>query len=88
MPVLPFAAPWPGVFVRSTLLDQVSRAGSAVPESLRLAHLTGLADLLNDAGRLTLPGDAGSLFARGDVTAAATWATGWLPVVSRSCSRR
>lgn len=79
VPVLPFAAPWPGVFVRSTLLDQVSRAGSPVPESLRLAHLTGLADLLNDAGRLTVPGDASSLFARGDVTAAATWATGWLP---------
>lgn len=79
--VLPFAAPWPGLFVRSTLLDQVARAGSAVPVSLRLAHLTGLADLLNDAGRLTLSGNEGSLFARGDVTAAATWATGWLPVL-------
>jgi hypothetical protein len=81
IPVAPFAGPWPGLFVRSTLLDQVSRAGSAVPESLRLAHLTGLAGLLNDAGRLTLPGNAGSLFARGDVTAAATWATGSLPVL-------
>jgi alpha-1,2-mannosyltransferase len=81
VPVLPFAAPWPGLFIRSTLLDQASRAGSSVPESLRLAHLTGLADLLNDAGRLTLSGNAGSLFARGDVTAAATWATGWLPVL-------
>ena len=81
VPVLPFAAPWPGLFVRSTLLDQVTRAGSAVPESLRLAHLTGLADLLNDAGQLTASGDAGSLFARGDVTAAATWATDRLPVL-------
>ena len=81
IPVAPFAAPWPGLFVRSTLLDQVSRAGSAVPESLRLAHLSGLADLLNDSGQLTLPGNAGSLFARGDVTAAATWATGLLPVL-------
>ena len=81
IPVVPFAAPWPGPFFRSTLLDQVSRAGSAVPGSLRLAHLTGLASLLNDAGRLTLPGNAGSLFARGDVTAAATWATGLLPVL-------
>ena len=81
VPVLPFAAPWPRLFVRSTLLDQVSRAGSAVPESLRLAHLTGLADVLNDAGQLTVPGDAASLFARGDVTAAATWATGWLPLL-------
>ena len=81
VPVLPFAAPWPGLFVRSTLLDQAARAGSAVPESLRLAHLTGLADLLNDAGRLTASGNEGSLFARGDVTAAATWATDWLPVL-------
>ena len=79
--VLPFAAPWPGLFVRSTLLDQVTRVGSAVPESLRLAHLTGLADLLNDAGRLTASGNEGSLFARGDVTAAATWVTDWLPVL-------
>jgi hypothetical protein len=82
LPVLPFAAGGPTVFVRSTVLDQASRAGSAVPEPLRLAHLTGLADLLNDAGRLTAGSDAGSLFARGDVTAAATWATGWLPVLT------
>ena len=51
-----------------------------MPAPLRLAHLTGLADLLNDAGKLTFSGNEGSLFARGDVTAAATWATGWLPV--------
>jgi hypothetical protein len=81
VPVLPFAAPWPGLFLRSTVLDQVSRASAAVPRSLRLAHLTGLADVLNDAGRLTLSGNEGSLFARGDVTAAATWATGSLPVL-------
>ena len=81
VPVLPLAAPWPGLFIRSTLLDQVARAGSAVPEPLRLAHLTGLVDLLNDAGQLTVPASAGSLFARGDVTAAATWATGWLPAL-------
>jgi hypothetical protein len=37
--------------------------------------------LLNDAGRLTASGNEGSLFARGDVTAAATWATGRLPVL-------
>jgi hypothetical protein len=79
LPVLPFAVSGPGAFIRSTVLDQASRAGSAVPESLRLAHLTGLADLLNDAGQLSDGGGAGSLFARGDVTAAATWATGWLP---------
>ena len=61
-------------------MTKFSRSGSAVPESLRLAHLTGLADLLNDAGQLTVLGNEGTLFARGDVTATATWATGWLPV--------
>ncbi len=81
VPVLPFALTAPGGFIRSTLLDQASRAGSAVPLSLRLAHLTGLADLLDDAGRLTLSGAPRSLFARGDVTATATWATSWLPVL-------
>ena len=82
VPVLPFALTDPGSFFRATVLDQASRAGSAVPGPLRLAHLTGLADLLNDAGRLTVPGRASSLFAQGDVTAAATWATGWLPVLA------
>ena len=82
VPVLPFALTAPGGFIRSTLLDQASRAGSAVPLSLRLAHLTGLADLLDDAGRLTLSGAPRSLFARGDVTATGTWATSWLPVLA------
>lgn len=79
VPVLPFAVPWPGLFLRSSLFDQAARAGSAVPEPLRLAHLTGLADLPNDAGRLTVSDNRGTLFARGDVTATATWADDWLP---------
>jgi Glycosyltransferase family 87 len=82
VPVLPFALAGPAAFIRSTLLDQASRAGSAVPLPLRLAHLTGLADLLNDAGKFTVSGSDGTLFARGDVTAAATWATSWLPAVA------
>jgi alpha-1,2-mannosyltransferase len=76
----PFAAPGPGLFLRSTLLDQAARAGSAVPQSLRLASLTGLGALLDGAGRLTVSSSA-SLFARGAVTATATWATGWLPTL-------
>ena len=82
VPVLPFALTDPGSFFRATVLDQASRAGSAVPGPLRLAHLTGLADLLNDAGQLTVSDRASTLFARGDVTAAATWATSWLPVLA------
>ncbi len=81
VPVAPFALAGPRAFVNSTLFDQAFRAGSAVPESLRLAHLTGLAEVLNAAGRLTVSAGADSLFARGDVTAAATRATGWLPLL-------
>jgi alpha-1,2-mannosyltransferase len=82
VPVLPFAAPGLAAFSRSTLLDQVSRAGSAVTEPLRLAHLSGLAAALDNDGRLTLTAGSSSLFARGDVTATATWATTWLPVLA------
>jgi alpha-1,2-mannosyltransferase len=82
VPALPFAALAPSAFLRSTLLDQVSRDGSSVTESLRLIHLTGLAAVLDNAGRLSLASGSRTLFARGDVTAAATWATTWLPVLA------
>ncbi len=54
IPVLPFALTAPSVFIRSTLLDQATRAGTYVPVSLRLAHLTGLIDFLNGNGHFTL----------------------------------
>jgi alpha-1,2-mannosyltransferase len=79
VPALPLAALAPSAFVQSTLLDQVSRTGSSVTESLRLIHLTGLAAVLDKAGRLSLASGSRTLFARGDVTATATWATLWLP---------
>jgi alpha-1,2-mannosyltransferase len=81
VPVLPFVALAPSAFVRSTLLDQVARAGSSVTESLRLIHLTGLAAILDNAGGFSLASGSRTLFARGDVTAAATGATTWLPVL-------
>ncbi len=67
VPVLPFAAAGPGLYLRSTLLDQASRAGSAVPASLRLAHITGLIDILNGKGQITLHAGTHSLFASGGV---------------------
>ncbi|HEY0938427.1 MAG TPA: hypothetical protein VGD91_32350, partial [Trebonia sp.] len=82
LPVLPFAVAAPGPLLRSTLTDQAARAASAVPESLRLASLTGLTPLLNDAGRLTVAAGSDSMFARGDVTADLTWATGGLPALT------
>jgi len=79
VPVLPFFAFAPGAFVRSTLFDQASRAGSSVPVSLRLAHLTGLIDVLNGSGHLTLHAGDHSLFAGAETAVTSTASAGWLP---------
>jgi alpha-1,2-mannosyltransferase len=81
VPVLPFAAAGPGLYLRSTLLDQVSRAGSEVPASMRLAHITGLIDILNGRGEITLHSGTHSLFASGGVATTATGSAGWAPFV-------
>jgi hypothetical protein len=81
VPVLPFAAAGPGLYLRSTLLDQASRAGSAVPASMRLAHITGLIDILNDRGQITLHSGTHSLFASGGVASTATAGAGWAPFI-------
>lgn len=81
VPVLPFLAAAPGAFLRSTLADQAARAGSSVPVSSRLAHLTGLIDVLNSRGHLTLTSGAHSLFASGGAAATSTTSAGWLPFV-------
>jgi alpha-1,2-mannosyltransferase len=79
VPVLPFAAAGPGLYLRSTLLDQASRAGSVVPASLRLAHITGLIDILNGKGQINLHSGTHSLFAARGVAATATTGAGWAP---------
>jgi alpha-1,2-mannosyltransferase len=79
LPVAPFALAAPGVFVRSTLLDQASRVGTFIPLSLRLAHLTGLIDVLNSGGRLSLNAGAHSLFAGSMVASIFSVSAGWLP---------
>jgi alpha-1,2-mannosyltransferase len=61
--VVPFAVSVPVTFLRSTLLYQATRQGSSVPTSLRLAHLSGLIDLLNDHGHLDLHPGSSSMFA-------------------------
>jgi alpha-1,2-mannosyltransferase len=81
VPILPFALTAPSAFVRSTLLDQAARAGTYVPVSLRLAHITGLIDILNSKGHLTLHAGTHSLFASGGAAATSTASAGWLPFV-------
>jgi alpha-1,2-mannosyltransferase len=81
VPVLPFVAAGPGLYLRSTLLDQASRAGSEVPTSMRLAHITGLIDILNGKGQITLHAGTHSLFASGGVATTATASAGWAPFI-------
>jgi hypothetical protein len=74
----PFALAAPSAFVHQTLLDQISRVGSAVPASLRLAHLTGLIDLIGRNGGFALPGaSTHSLFAMGAEASTRTVSVGW-----------
>lgn len=74
----PFVAADPAGFFRETLLDQVSRVGSYTPLSLRLAHLTGLIDVLNRNGKIAAPGTTThSLFAMGAEASTHTVAAGW-----------
>ena len=74
----PFALADPAGFIRETLLDQVSRVGSYTPLSLRLAHLTGLIDVLGRDGKVAAPGTTThSLFAMGAEASTHTVAVGW-----------
>jgi alpha-1,2-mannosyltransferase len=82
VPVLPFALAGPGLFLRSTLLDQASRAGTWVPASLRLAHITGLVDFLDVKGDLSLRAGTHSLFASGGVATAQTTSAGWATIIA------
>ncbi len=79
LPVAPFALAAPATFVRSTLLDQASRVGTTVPLSLRLAHLTGLIDVMTTDGKLSLQAGSHSLFSNSVVAGLSTASAGWLP---------
>jgi alpha-1,2-mannosyltransferase len=64
VPLLPFVTYGPMTFLRSTIVYQAGRVGSYTPLSLRLAHITGLIDLLNYWGTLTLTAGSQSLYAQ------------------------
>jgi len=81
IPVVSFFAAAPATYVRSTLLDQAQRAGSHVPVSLRLAHISGLIDFLSNRGHFTLSAGVHSLFASGGAAATTATSAGWLPFV-------
>jgi alpha-1,2-mannosyltransferase len=74
----PFFAAAPAAFVRETVLEQMSRVGQNTPLSLRLAHLTGLVDVLGRNGKVANSGNATySLFAIGAYASTHIVAVGW-----------
>jgi alpha-1,2-mannosyltransferase len=83
LPVLPFLASAPTTFLRSTISDQAARTGSAVSTGIRLANLTGLIDILNNQGRVSLNAGAHSMFAAGaSAGLGSSSSLGWLPILA------
>jgi hypothetical protein len=66
VPMAPFVLAAPGALWRSTIIDQAARTGTVVPVPLRLAHLTGLIDIMTVQGHLALDAGARSMYAAGD----------------------
>jgi alpha-1,2-mannosyltransferase len=65
IPLAPFFFSAPAAFVKSTIFYQAARVGTYTPLSLRLAHITGLIDILNYHGTISLTAGGNSLFADG-----------------------
>ncbi|HXL92607.1 MAG TPA: hypothetical protein VN969_27040 [Streptosporangiaceae bacterium] len=62
--LVPFGMYGPMTFFRSTIVYQAARVGSYTPMSLRLAHITGLIDVMNYFGTMTLTAGSQSLYAQ------------------------
>lgn len=56
IPLAPFFFSGPAVFFHSTVTYQAARVGTYTPLSLRLAHITGLIDVMNYFGSIALAG--------------------------------
>src|SRR6516165_4681303 len=65
IPLAPFLTAAPMTFLRSTITDQAARTGSAVSIAVRLANLTGLIDVFNSKGGISLNAGAHSMYAAG-----------------------
>jgi hypothetical protein len=79
--VAPFFLAAPGAFLRSTIAYQAARVGTGTPLTLRLAHVTGLIDILNYAGNVTILAGGNSLFADSAASDTAPAQPQALPVV-------
>jgi alpha-1,2-mannosyltransferase len=83
IPIAPFLAAAPLTFLRGTITDQAVRTGSSVLIGVRLANLTGLIDILNTKGGITLNAGAHSMFAAGaSASLPSSSSLGWLPAAA------
>jgi hypothetical protein len=82
VPLAPFALADPGALWRSTIIDQAARTGTTVPVTVRLAHLTGLIDIMTVHGHLALDAGTTSIYAAGSSAPPdAGSSLSWLPYV-------
>jgi alpha-1,2-mannosyltransferase len=82
VPLAPFLLSAPVTFIRATITDQAVRTGSEVPLGVRLANITGLIDILNNRGRISLNAGAHSMFSAGaSANLSESSSVGWLPVM-------
>jgi alpha-1,2-mannosyltransferase len=83
IPIAPFLAAAPLTFLRGTITDQAVRTGSSVPIGVRLANLTGLIDILDTKGGISLNAGAHSMFAAGaSASLPGSSGVGWLPAAA------
>ena len=82
VPVAPFLLAAPVTFLRSTITDQAVRDGGASASiGVRLANITGLIDILNTRGQLSLNAGAHSMFATDASNLSESSTAGWLAVM-------
>jgi alpha-1,2-mannosyltransferase len=82
VPVAPFLLSAPMTFIRATITDQAARTGSEVPLGVRLANITGMIDILNSNGGISLNAGAHSMFSAGASSNLSESASvGWIPVM-------
>lgn len=82
VPLAPFLLAAPVTFIRSTITDQAARTGSEVSLGVRLANITGLIDILNNKGKISLNAGPHSMFAAGaSSNLSESSSVGWLPVM-------
>jgi hypothetical protein len=87
VPLAGLASEAPLAFLRETFLDQATRTGTEPPLSLRLAHLTGLIDLISRDGGLSLTRLPGrSLFAEAAEASTRVVYVGHLPYAAAAAA--